>query len=171
MNQKAIRQDIEFPFLLNLSENRPFVSEDFRSAEHLNAPYINNMFMPLWKKEEEYSGSQPVWDSNNNEYRIENGYLTKNGENLFAVNNKHFKREDVTEEFSKYLAFDFSEDGELAKIEWDTGTNTATLTYDDISISQHLFINGVILGARGRVFDDTAIGVVVYEVGSTNHML
>lgn len=171
MNQKAIRQDIEFPFLLNLSENRPFVSEDFRSAEHLNAPYLNNMFMPFWKKDEAYSGSQPVWDSNNNEYRIENGYLTKNGENLFAVNNKHFKREDVTEEFSKYLAFDFSEDGELAKIEWDTGTNTATLTYDDASISQHLFINGVILGARVRVFDDTAIGVVVYEVGSTNHML
>ena len=98
MNQKAIRQDIEFPFLLNLSENRPFVSEDFRSAEHLNAPYLNNMFMPFWKKDVSYNGSQPVWDSSNNEYKIENGYLTKNGENLFAINNKHFKREDVTED-------------------------------------------------------------------------
>ena len=34
-----------------------------------------------------------------------------------------------------------------------------------------ILIYGVILGARVRVFDDTAIGVVVYEVGSTNHML
>ena len=86
MNQKATRQDIEFPFLLNLSENRPFVSDDFRSAEHLNSPYLNNMFMPFWKKETEYTGSQPVWDFSNNEYKVENGYLTKNGENLFAIN-------------------------------------------------------------------------------------
>ena len=171
-NQKAQRSEIELPFLLNLQEDKPRVASDFRSAEHLNAPYLNGMHMPLWKKEATYSGTRPVWDYKNNEYRIEDGFLTKNGKDLFAVENKHFKREDVTEEFSQYIAFDFSEDGQLAKMEWDTATKSVKFTFGNgVMFQNNIFVNGVLLGARVRVISNTAIGVLIYEVGNKNYML
>ena len=46
-NQKAIRFEVEFPPLLNLQEDRPHISSDFRSVEHNNAPYINGMLSPM----------------------------------------------------------------------------------------------------------------------------
>ena len=169
MNQKAIKQQIEFPPLINLQEDQPAVHNDFRSVERINAPYLNGMLTPLWHSEYEYT-NKPVWDFENNRYEIINGWLTKNGENLFTVNNEHFKKEDVTEEYNKYLAFDFDNDGNLAKLEWDTGTNTVSLTYNNVTISQQLFVNGVILTSRVRCIDNTAIGVIIYEVNNSVFM-
>jgi hypothetical protein len=169
MNQKAIKQQIEFPPLINLQEDQPAVHNDFRSVERINAPYLNGMLTPLWHSEYEYT-NKPVWDFENNRYEIIDGWLTKNGENLFPVNNEHFKKEDVTSLYQDYLAFDFDSDGNLAKLEWDTGTNTVSLTYDDVTISQQLFVNGVILTSRVRCINNTAIGVVIYEVNNSVFM-
>lgn len=169
MNQKAIKQQIEFPPLINLQEDQPAVHNDFRSVERINAPYLNGMLTPLWHSEYEYT-NKPVWDFENNRYEIINGWLTKNGENLFTVNNEHFKKEDVTEEYNKYLSFDFDNDGNLAKLEWDTGTNTVSLTYNNVTISQQLFVSGVILTSRVRCIDNTAIGVIIYEVNNSVFM-
>ena len=55
-NSKAQRAEIVFPPLLNLQEDRPKVASDFRSVEHINAPYINGMLMPLWKDTYKYKG-------------------------------------------------------------------------------------------------------------------
>ena len=115
-NQKSIRFEVEFPPLLNLQEDRPHISADFRSVEHNNAPYINGMLSPLWKKEYEFT-NRPVYDYENNKYEIKDGWLTKNGEDLFPVENKHFEKEDVTEEYNKYMAFDLDEDDQLAYME------------------------------------------------------
>ena len=169
MNQKAIKQQIEFPPLINLQEDQPAVHNDFRSVERINAPYLNGMLTPLWHSEYEYT-NKPVWDFENNRYEIIDGWLTKNGENLFQVNNEHFKKEDVTNLYQDYLAFDFDNDGNLAKLEWDTGTNTVSLTYDNVTISQQLFVNGVILTSRVRCIGNTAIGVIIYEVNNSVFM-
>lgn len=170
-NQKAIRSEVEFPPLLNLQEDRPRVASDFRSVEHINAPYINGMLMPFWHKRYEYT-NKPVWDLYNNKYEIIDGFLTKNGNNLFAVEDYHFEKEDVTEEYSQYMAFDFSNDGKLAKMEWNTGSNSVSLTFNGTTITQeNLFVNGVVLTSRVRVVGNTAIGIVVYEVGNTLKML
>ena len=164
-NQKAQRQQIEFPLLLNLQEDRPRVASDFKSVEKANAPYINGMYSPLWKKESTYI-NKPVWDFKNNKYEIVDGYLTKNDENLFAVDDYHFEKEDVTEEYSKYLAFNFDSDGTLAHLDWTTESNTLDFYYRGYHLSKvALFTNGILLASRVRVFDSTtAIAVVVYEV-------
>ena len=170
-NSKAQRAEIVFPPLLNLQEDRPKVASDFRSVEHINAPYINGMLMPLWKDTYKYT-NKPVFDYKNNRYEIIDGFLTKNGNNLFAVDNYHFKKEDVTEEYQNYLAFDFSDDGKLAKLEWDTGTNSISLSFNGTTLTEsNLFVNGVILTSRVRVIGGTAIGVVVYEVANALYML
>lgn len=171
-NQKAQRQQVEFPPLLNLQDDRPRIATDFRSVEHINAPYLNGMMMPLWKKEESYT-NKPVWDYKDNKYEIRDGYLTKNGENLFAVDDYHFEKEDVTEEYSKYLAFNFSNEGDLAHLDWSTESNTVDFYYKTYHLSKiALFTNGVLLASRVRVFDaNTAIAVVVYEVESKHYIL
>lgn len=170
MNQKATKQQIEFPPLINLQDDQPAVHSDFRSVEKINAPYLNGMLVPMWHTQYEYT-NKPVWDYDNNRYEIIDGWLTKNGENLFTVDNKHFEKEDITEEYSKYLSFDFDETGNLAKLEWDTSTNTVSLTYGEDVLSEHLFVNGILLTSRVRCINGTAIGVVVYEVNDTVYML
>lgn len=171
MNQKATKQEVVFPPLLNLQDDHPRIATDFRSVERINAPYINGMIMPLWHSEYKYT-TKPVYDKNNNRYEIINGWLTKNGHNLFMVENKHFKKENVTEQFQDYLGFDFDLDGNLAKLEWDTDTNSVTLSYNGSSITEeNLFVNGVILTSRVRCVGDTAVGVLVYEINNNLKML
>lgn len=167
-NQKAIRSEMEFPPLLNLQEDRPHVAADFRSVEHNNAPYINGMLTPLWKKENTFT-SKPVYDYENNKYEIKNGYLTKNNEELFKVDDRHFEREDVTEEYSKYLSYDFDNNGVMAKLEWNSGNNSVKFTYGNwVYESGGLFTNGVVLASRVRVVYNglgqaMPIAVLVYE--------
>ena len=171
MNQKAQRAEIEFPLLLNLQSDRPRVASDFRSVERLNAPYINGMIQPFWKKEYEFT-NKPVYDYKNNRYEIIDGYLTKNGEELFGVNDNHFERTDVTDEFKDYLAFDFSADGQLAKLEWDTITNSIKLTFGNgILLHSNLFTNGVILTSRVRVINNVAVAAVIYKEDNNLKML
>ena len=168
-NQKAIRSEVEFPPLLNLQEDKPRIASDFRSVEHNNAPYINGMLTPLWKKEYEFTNI-PVYDYNNDKYEVDNGWLTKNGEDLFQVEKRHFEKEDVTEEYNKYMAFDLDEDDQLAYMEWNPGLNSAKLIYgNSVLDTGPLYANGVVLTARVRCFNNgngqkECVGVIVYEV-------
>ena len=171
-NAKAIRSEVEFPPLLNLQEDRPRIASDFRSVEHNNAPYINGMLTPLWKKEYEFT-NRPVYDYENNRYEVDNGWLTKNGEDLFQVEDKHFEKADVTEEYNKYMAFDLDEDDQLAYMEWNTGLNSAKLVYgNSVLDTGPLYANGVVLTARVRCFNNgngqkECVGVIAYEVDTT----
>ena len=171
-NAKAIRSEVEFPPLLNLQEDRPRIASDFRSVEHNNAPYINGMLTPLWKKEYEFT-NRPVYDYENNRYEVDGNWLTKNGEDLFQVEDKHFEKTDVTEEYNKYMAFDLDIDDQLAYMEWNTGLNSAKLIYgNSVLDTGPLYANGVILTARVRCFNNgngqkECVGVIVYEVGTT----
>ena len=171
-NQKSIRFEVEFPPLLNLQEDRPHISADFRSVEHNNAPYINGMLSPLWKKEYEFT-NRPVYDYENNKYEIKDGWLTKNDEDLFPVENKHFEKEDVTEEYNKYMAFDLDEDDQLAYMEWNAGLNSAKLIYGNNTLETgSLYANGVVLTARVRCFTNNkgqkeCVGVIAYEIDTT----
>ena len=171
-NSKAIRSEVEFPLLLNLQEDKPRIASDFRSVEHINAPYINGMFSILWRKEYEFD-NRPVYDYKNSRYEVKDGWLTKDGEDLFQVENKHFEKEDVTEEYNKYMAFDLDEDDQLAYMEWNTGLNSAKLVYgNSVLDTGPLYANGVILTARVRCFNNgngqkECVGVIAYEVDTT----
>ena len=171
-NAKAIRSEVEFPPLLNLQRDAPRIASDFRSVEHNNAPYINGMLTPLWKKEYEFT-NRPVYDYKNSRYEVNDGWLTKDGEDLFQVENKHFEKEDVTEEYNKYMAFDLDVDDQLAYIEWNTGLNSAKLIYgNSVLDTGPLYANGVVLTARVRCFNNgngqkECVGVIAYEVDTT----
>ena len=175
-NQKAIRSEVEFPPLLNLQEDKPRIASDFRSVEHNNAPYINGMLTSLWKKEYNFD-NRPVYDYNNDRYEVDNGWLTKNGEDLFQVENKHFEKEDVTEEYNKYMAFDLDMDDQLAYMEWNPGLNSAKLVYgNSVLDTGPLYANGVILTARVRCFNSgngqkECVGVIVYEVDTSQKII
>lgn len=175
-NQKAIRSEVEFPPLLNLQEDKPRIASDFRSVEHNNAPYINGMLTSLWKREYEFT-NRPVYDYNNDRYEVDNGWLTKNGEDLFQVENKHFEKEDVTEEYNKYMAFDLDVDDQLAYMEWNPGLNSAKLIYgNSVLDTGPLYANGVILTARVRCFNNgngqkECVGVIVYEVDTAQKVI
>ena len=171
-NAKSIRSEVEMPVLLNLQEDRPRIASDFRSVEHNNAPYINGMLTPLYKKEYEFT-NRPVYDYKNSRYEVKDGWLTKDGEDLFQIENKHFEKEDVTEEYDKYMAFDLDVDDQLAYIEWNTGLNSAKLVYgNSVLDTGPLYANGVILTARVRCFNNgngqkECVGVIAYEVDTT----
>lgn len=171
-NAKSIRSEVEFPPLLNLQEDRPRIASDFRSVEHNNAPYINGMLTPLWKKEYEFT-NRPVYDYKNSRYEVKDGWLTKDGEDLFQIENKHFEKEDVTEEYNKYMAFDLDVDDQLAYMEWNKGLNSAKLVYgNSVLDTGPLYANGVILTARVRCFNNgngqkECVGVIAYEVDTT----
>ena len=175
-NQKAIRSEVEFPPLLNLQEDKPRIASDFRSVEHNNAPYINGMLTSLWKREYEFT-NRPVYDYNNDRYEVDNGWLTKNGEDLFQVENKHFEKEDVTEEYNKYMAFDLDVDDQLAYMEWNPGLNSAKLIYgNSVLDTGPLYANGVVLTARVRCFNSgngqkECVGVIVYEVDTAQKVI
>ena len=171
-NAKAIRSEVEFPPLLNLQNDHPRIASDFRSVEHNNAPYINGMLTTLWKKEYKFD-KRPVYDYKNSRYEVKDGWLTKDGEDLFQVENKHFEKEDVTEEYNKYMAFDLDEDDQLAYMEWNTGLNSAKLIYgNSVLDTGPLYANGVVLTARVRCFNNgngqkECVGVIAYEVDTT----
>ena len=171
-NAKAIRSEVEMPVLLNLQEDRPRIASDFRSVEHNNAPYINGMLTTLWKKEYKFD-NRPVYDYKNSRYEVKDGWLTKDGEDLFQVENKHFEKEDVTEEYNKYMAFDLDEDDQLAYMEWNTGLNSAKLIYgNSVLDTGPLYANGVVLTARVRCFNNgngqkECVGVIAYEIDTT----
>lgn len=175
-NAKAIRSEVEFPPLLNLQEDRPRIASDFRSVEHNNAPYINGMLTTLWKKEYKFD-NRPVYDYKNSRYEVDNGWLTKDGEDLFQVENKHFEKEDVTEEYNKYMAFDLDGDDQLAYMEWNTGLNSAKLIYgNSVLDTGPLYANGVVLTARVRCFNNgngqkECVGVIAYEVDTTQKIV
>ena len=163
-NAKATKQEMVFPPLLNLAEDRPQIIKDFNSVEHINAPFLNGMITPLWKKEESYV-NKPVWDYKDNKYEIIDGYLTKNGQDLFPVRNKHFEKEEVTDELSKYMSFDFDDNGVIATLEWIDETNSVKFTYGNYTKTEsNIFVNGIVIASRVRVMGSVAIGVVIYEV-------
>ena len=166
MNNKAARSNLwnsEKPPLFNLSDNRPWVDPTFRYFEHNNAPFINEMLMPLNIKN---TGSKATYDHNGSRYEIKNGYLTKDGTNLFAVNNKGFKRTNITSEMSGYNDYDLS-DGNEAYTIYNSTTHTFKMHYKATDYeTTPLFVSGVVIATRIRILSYYAVFTVCYMDGS-----
>ena len=98
MNQKANRQQIVFPPLLNLANDRPKIDTNFQNFEKNNAPYLNGMIQPIYTKE---TSGAAVYDNKGNRYTVakDSGdnkfYVYKDGVKLFEVSNSHFEKEEV----------------------------------------------------------------------------
>lgn len=163
MNKKAQKFSLfaqDSPPLLNLSDNRPHVDPSFKYLEHINAPFINEMLMPLQIKN---TNGEYTYDNDGNSYAIKDGYLVKNDTNqLFPVDNKTFKRTNVTSLMNQYYAYDV-DDGEEATV-IKTSDNSFIIDYKGFTVyTRSLYSNGTILSSRLRVINGYAVFIVVYN--------
>ena len=170
MNSKASRQELSLPLLLNMSNNQPQVFSDFKTAERVNAPYINGCMSPHYSKTIA-TESETTFDKDNNIYTIKNGYLCRNNNQLFPVNNKKFVQTEVTSQYIDYLSFDYDNNGDIATLS-STENNTVTIQYKQINYkSITLFSVGRILTSRIRVLNNKPIAVVVYvDIDAVAHI-
>ena len=83
MNQKASKNQIQFPLLYNFAKDTPHVDDTFRNVEDINAPLLNDMIQPVWTKQVH---NKSVFSAAGDEYYIEEGGLVKNG-NFITDNN------------------------------------------------------------------------------------
>lgn len=168
MNKKDTKQEMQWPPLLNMSENRPWVDTSFRNVEKINAPYLNEMLQPVWTKN---LGRSYIHDNAGNKYCIDDdGYFTRNDRRLFKVDNRKFVKEDVTEEFVLYNAYDESDDHKAYAI-WNEDYNTFTLTLDNHTYTTNkLFDDGSIVATRIRVVGDKAVFVCYYDVDDAGYV-
>lgn len=171
MNKKAQKQTINFPLQLNMAKNKPTVDNTFSKADSNNAPYLNEMLQPTYIKE--YSGKR-VYDHYGNYYKIEDGWLTRNGEQLFQVDNKYFIRKQFTN-LDKYIAWDMHEnEGYGARIY--NGTVYIDLLNSDGSVATssikeyNLYAFGHNIEARIKFVNNEAIFVILYNDSSVNKL-
>lgn len=167
MNNKAAKSNLwssEKPPLFNLSDNRPWVDPTFRYFEHNNAPFINEMLMPLNVKN---TNSKATYDHNGSRYEIKNGYLQKDGVNLFATNTRRFKRTNITSEMSGYTDYDLS-DGNEAYTIYNSTTHTFKMHYKATDYeTTPLFVSGVVIATRIRILNYYTVFTVCYMDGAT----
>lgn len=167
-NQKAEKIELKLPPFLSLSHGEFTIDDTMSKLEENNSPFINERLQPLYKRE--VAETNPVvYDKSGNQYKIENNFFTKNGVNLFRVANKKFIREDVSDTFRNYLAYDIDENDNIASVTFDYSTNRVSITYNDTTkVSSPLFNEGTIIEARLKIIDDTPYTVVVYKDEGNN---
>lgn len=167
MNSKASKQQIQWPPLLNLAENRPHVDDTFRNVEKINAPYVNEMLQPVWVKN---LGQEYIHDAEGNKYDVENGVFKRNGVPLFNVENRHFEKRDVTERFVQYHDYDLSDNTEAWTI-WDNTANKFNVHFNENNIQTPvLYITGSIIASRIRILESCAIFVVYYNTNLVDYV-
>ena len=148
MNQKDTRQQIQFPPLLNLANDRPHIDSNFQNFEKQNSPYLNGMIQPLYTKE--ISGTA-VYDKSGNRYTIDNtGKIKKNNTLIQTVNPYHFEKEEVFFEGNGTSCADFYQI-------FDDTNNTIKVYNKEgalVFTSPELFSTGLFMKARINTFTD-----------------
>lgn len=163
-----MKQSLQFPLGLNLAHNDLHVDKEWTTFEHCNAPFINNMYMPLYKSESDIIGPT-AFDATGNKYEVVpllgGAQLNKNTVKIGSLSNKKFKKTQI--DLSEYLAWD-SED---AWLKFNDINNTIECSNGFTSSS--LFDSGSIIGARVRKINDHIYGIVYYinDTGSQKALL
>lgn len=163
MNSKSSRQQIQFPPLLNLANDRPHVDTSFKNWEENNAPYLNGMVSPVYIKD---NGSAGMYDNKGRKHQIIGGTWYVDGVARQSDYNYKFRREVISDDF---LACDIASDGNLFKVYYEAtgkikvvkeGVSTTTTTINDLANREN------IIDIRIKAADDDATRfyvVVVYK--------
>ena len=156
-NSKALKQEILFPPLLNLSENRLHIDSSFQNFEEQNSPFLNSMIQPIWTKN---TGAKKVYDSTGNGYYIENGHLKDDsGKFNVAIDDSHF--ESVNMDRDSLQAIDIETVG--------TDVVEATIENNILQYGENTYdpsISGAIITCRVRIINGEAFFVIVYDDGT-----
>lgn len=113
MNGKANKQQIQFPPLLNLANDKPHIDSTFKNWEKNNAPYLNDMISPTYIKE---NGTEGIYDNKGRKHQIIDGTWYVDGVAKGSDYNYKFNRTVLD---SNYLAYDFDNNNELAYVWYD----------------------------------------------------
>lgn len=167
MNSKSQKQQIQWPPILQMMRDEPCIDNTFRNVEKINAPYINDMVSPVWVKDTESVG---VYDIEGHRYEINDGWLTRDGTNLFEVEDRKFVREDVTEQLINYHDYDMSDLYE-AYTTWNTGENSFNITFNEHTFTtQSLYTEGVVVSSRIRIIDRKVYFVAYYDIDDRGYV-
>lgn len=161
MNQKATKAKIQFPLQLQMMRDEPVIDDSFNKVEKINTPYLNDTLSPVWIQNTESVG---IYDVDGNRYEInKDSFLTRNGENVFQVENKKFVKKDVTERLNRFHDYDITDAYEAYSI-WNGSTNKFSITFNDItSETSQIYVEGSIISSRIKIIDNIAFFVIYYD--------
>lgn len=164
MNNKAVRQTINFPPMLNLSNDKPHVDDGFRNFEKLNTPLLNDMLQPVWIRDE---GKKKVYDYKGKDYWIEGNKLVSSKEGgLYDVvidnlSGSKFERNERTD-LKNVIAYDINDTteakltrtGTAGNFVFEFNNNSATITND----------HSILTECRVKILNNKAVFVICEKV-------
>ena len=136
MNGKSSKQQIQFPPLLNMANDKPHIDTTFKNWEKNNAPYLNDMISPTYIKE---NGTAGVYDNQGRKHQIIDGTWYVDGHVRNRGYNYKFTRTILND---NYLAYDITTDNYLIRVAYkdmklivskDNGTAPATVSIGDLT--------------------------------------
>ena len=170
MNNKDIRKSIDFPMMLNLSNDKPHVDDGFRNAETLNAPLLNDMLQPIWIRDE---GKKKIYDYKGKDYWIEGNKLVSSKEGglydviIDNISGSKFERNERTE-LRNVLAYDLNDTteakltrkGTAGNFVFEFNNNSATITND----------HSILTECRVKILNNKAVFVICEKINDTQLM-
>lgn len=161
MNSKANRQQIQFPPLLNMESNEVKIDTSFQNVQKCNAPLINGMLSPLYKKEYDHTF---LVDKEDNQYSLKPGlgvkFVYKNDVQIGSVIDSHFEKSEFVLN-RDVIAYDINN----IYLKFSDVDNKIHVVDDttEIFTSSLLFTDGKIITSRILKIDNDIISVTVYE--------
>ena len=173
MNQKATKQQMAFPPLYNFSKNGPWVDSEFRSAEEINAPYLNEMLQPVWTKD---TGYRSVYDYKGNKYELRLVQASPTPVYGFYKNGVRINSVNYSSQALKKEKFDLSQySGEILSVSVESDNRIAVLHKVDNTVYlnnvQLKVFSGTIIESRVRLINNVPISVIVYDYTGTERLL
>lgn len=169
-NNKASRRTVEFPLMLNLSNDKPKVDAGMRNAESLNAPLLNDMLQPVWTRNE---GKKKVYDYKGKDYWIEGNKLVSSKEGglydvvIDNISGSKFERNERAD-LKNVIAYDINgtteakltRTGTAGNFVFEFNNNSATITND----------HSILTECRVKILNNKAVFVICEKVNDTQLM-
>ena len=167
MNQKASKNQLQFPLLYNFAKDTPHVDDTFRNVEEINAPLLNDMIQPVWTKQ---AHNKSVFSAAGDEYYIEDNYLYKNGTKIYpyAISDKSLTKSKV-DMYKKYITFDRTS-GNVGGVYY-SDSSLSTLVIQTNSVTTTLALNNATLvDARTRIINGVFWHVLYIDNAGTEYI-
>jgi hypothetical protein len=167
MNQKASKNQLQFPLLYNFAKDTPHVDDTFRNVEEINAPLLNDMIQPVWTKKVH---DKSVFDANGNEYYIDDNFLYKNGTKIYpnAIPSWSLTKSKI-DSYKKYITFDRTS-GNIGGVYYSDGSlSTLVIQTNSLTTTLNLY-NSTLIDARTRIIDGVFWHVLYVDDGGTEYI-
>lgn len=101
MNAKSIKRFLPLSGEISMSKNHSVPNDNWDEVEDNNSPIHNDALCPLFYTETK-TENPSITDKYGNIYTTSNDFLTKNGKNLFEVENSIFTKQEIEADLSTF---------------------------------------------------------------------